>query len=472
MNRILLVRTDLQIPNWAISPPLGVMYLASTLRKNFSQNIRVEIFDMRLYPRAQDRLRKKIQDFQPEVVGLSTISFEAPTMHKVAKMAKEIAPSCRVIAGGPHATIFYDQILKDVNIDYAVVGEGEESFTELVKNLLGGEKYTPLLGVAGRMEGKVFFPGARPPITDLDALPFPAWDLIDIDAYLRFQDMNRSMGKGRYMPLFTSRACPYGCVYCHSIFGKIFRARSPENVLEEVELLRQKYAIEEFQIFDDCFNLDQKRAKQIGKMIAERVPGIRLSFPNGVRGDIIDREFLEIFRRAGAYEISFAIETVTSRLQKLIRKNLDLDKIKDAIYLADKLGYFVQGFFMIGFPTETEAEIRETIDYAVKSPLSAATFFTVIPFARTGLAQLASETGWGGEMNFVDCHYHSACTPYQTSTGLNLRKIQRQAYIRLYLRPGRIWKNISRVPNRPKYFIFFIWHAMVTIFQRDVYSKD
>jgi radical SAM superfamily enzyme YgiQ (UPF0313 family) len=464
--RILFVRTDLKDPNRALSPPLGLMYLASVLRKEAVKPLGMEIFDMRLYSQALPALVSRIRELKPRMVGISTVSFEAQVMHQVAETVKKMIPDCRVIVGGPHATVCYDRILEDKNVDFAVVGEGEKSLVELANHILGGGQVPPLPGVAARENGKVVFPGMRPPIENLDSLPFPAWDLINLDAYLslRFIDMNRNMRKGRYMGLFTSRGCPYGCLYCHSIFGKGFRSRSPENVLEEIKILTKNYGVKEFQIFDDCFNFNPDRAKRIGEMISTQVPGIRLAFPNGIRGDIVDREFLEIYRRAGAYTVTMAVETASPRLQKLIRKNLNLEKVREAILCADRLKYFVQGFFMLGFPTETREEIRETIRFAVESPLGAATFFTVVPFPRTGLAQLIEEMGFSEKVELSNFHYYAKNTYFQLMTGLNLKAMQRQAYLRFYLNPLRLLKGISRAPNKRDFIVTFFLYGIRTFF--------
>lgn len=455
MKKVLLIRNSIKIFGQleAISPPLGLMYLASVLRKNFAGKVEVRIIDLRLFQYSLTELDRNLLEFRPDVVGISTLTYESKMMHVVAGMAKTRVPGCRVVVGGPHPTIYYEQVLEDRNIDYAVVGEGEDSFLELMNHLEGNGRVPPLKGVAFREDESVVFPGKRPAIEDIDSLPFPAWDLIAhyLDSYVKCFDFNRSMGGGRKMGIFSSRSCPYQCVYCHSIFDKGFRARSPENVLEEIRILRDQYAIKEFQIFDDCFNLDLPRAKRIGEMISARVPGIRICFPNGFRTDIADLEFLQIFRRAGAYALAIAVESASPRIQKLIRKNLNLERVKEIVSQADRLKYFVQGFFMIGFPTETREEIKMTVDFALNSPMQMASFWVVVPYRGTELMRIFHECGIQEDFDFENCIYSPRMSAYRAVTGTSLFKIKRKAYLRFYSNPIRWIKGMRRIHNRKKY---------------------
>ncbi|MBK7259204.1 MAG: radical SAM protein [Ignavibacteriae bacterium] len=167
----------------------------------------------------------------------------------------------------------------------------------------------------------------------------------------------------------TTRGCPYRCAYCHNILGKTFRVRSPEHVMREIRMIHDTYGITDFQVIDDIFNLDMDRAKKICDLIVgSRLP-LTLSFPNAIRSDRVDEELIDKMAAAGTKFISIAIETASPRLQRLIRKNLDLDRAFKAIDTITRVGIVTRGFFMIGFPTETEDEARQTIEYAKASSL-------------------------------------------------------------------------------------------------------
>ncbi len=372
-------------------PPLGLMYLAAILRKAGHE---CRIVDLRLSRDVEGLAEKAIRGFSPDIVGISGFYNEANGVHMASALAKTIGgPGLPVMAGGPYATAYPEEVLADLNIDLAAVGEGERSIVPVVSALLANETeaLAEIPGIAYRFEGRVVKTGPALLVDDLDALPHPAWDLVDISAHAgarRFCHLPHR----RYMPLFTSRSCPWHCIYCHNVFGKKFRARSPESVAEEIEILVSRHGIEEIEIVDDIFNLDTARAEAVCDKITARGLRVRLSFPNGVRTDILTPRLLEKMKAAGTYMMGVAVETGSKRLQREIRKNLDLAKVLRNIALCRKMGIMTIGFFMMGFPGETVAEMEETIAFARRSKLNFATFSTVRPFKGTRLWDMA-----GGE---------------------------------------------------------------------------
>ena len=291
-------------------------------------------------------------------------------------------------------------------------------------------------------------------IKDLDALPMPAWDLIDFDIYAKEPNQMVSLKGERYALLFTSRGCPYLCNYCHDIFGKRFYMQSAERILEEIQYLYEERGVDEFQLIDDIFNLHKPRLKKVFGEVARRWPGkIHFSFPNGVRADILDEEVLDAMKTGGVYALAIAIETATPRLQELIDKHLKIEKAAWAINECDKRGFLTMGFFMLGFPTETEAELKATIDFALKSRLTMANFFHVVPQVATPIHPLALKEG-GAEVleatmrdEEVDgANYRDALPWYERAYGYPLRALTRKAYLRFYLAPKRMTRVLGRFP--------------------------
>ena len=210
------------------------------------------------------------------------------------------------------------------------------------------------------MESSGHRPGSS--IPDLDSLPYPDYSLVDLEA---FSNQYLTFSAKIYQPhanILTTRGCAYRCMYCHHILGKKFRARSPENVLAEIRFLHERYGVTDFQIIDDIFNFDIDRAKTVCNLLIKSGLKLTLSFPNGVRGDIMDEELIDKMAEAGTKYVSYAVETASPRLQKLIRKNLDLDRVFRAIEYTAKAGIITRGFFMLGFPTETEAEALQSMN--------------------------------------------------------------------------------------------------------------
>ncbi|MBI2059690.1 MAG: B12-binding domain-containing radical SAM protein [Nitrospirae bacterium] len=446
MGKILLAKARYLTPNnFGMTPPLGLMYLASYLRLHSHHEVRiVDVgYDQHPYGELVDTLR----DFRPDLVGLSALTAEATAMHWAAAQVKACCPDTPVIVGGPHASSYPREVLSDPRIDYLCIGEGEKTFHEFVEQWFGGGRPEDTDGIAFRRDKGVFFSKRRNAIENLDALPFPAWDLVDVHAYGSLKSMS-TMGRRPYMALFTSRGCPYRCTYCHENFGKDFRPRSPDNVLAEVDEIIGRYGIKDFEIVDDIFNWDLSRGKTILDGIASRGPGTAIHFPNGLRCDRMDREFLEKSKEAGCQYLCVAVETVTPRLQLMIKKNLKLDRVKWTIEESVRLGIFTNGFFMLGFPSETEDEIRSTIDFAVRSPLTQAMFFIVTPFAGTALGDWYRIQPGAQKPSFRDFEYfHSRFNLSAISTD-RLYRLQAEAYREFYLDARRLLGIVRHHPRK------------------------
>jgi len=449
MKKILFIRPYLPSYSYVVFPPLGIMYLASAIKKWSENELQIKIIDMNLGRLGLTDIKKQMQNYKPDIVGVSALTHEASVLYRVSRLAKHINPDCRVIVGGPHATIQSQEILIDNNIDLVVIGEGEKTLSELINGICQNDDISLIKGIAYRTNGKVSFTEPREAIGDLDSLPFPAWDLIDIEKYSRATpNMNVLLAEKIYMPIFSSRGCPYNCIYCHNIFGKNYRERSPENILKEIITLHDQYGVKEFHFVDDCFNLNKKRVKDICNGIINEDLKIKIAFPSGLRADILDSELLAILKAAGTYLINFAVETASPRLQKLIEKNMDLEKAGAIIEESEKLGLITKCNFMLGFPTETIAEIQKTIDFAVNSPLTFASFFSVTPYPQTALSELIQKEYPGVGPADYGQHFFSPQPFYSVATGINLREIQKKAYRKFYLSNHRIEKILRLSPRK------------------------
>jgi len=234
------------------------------------------------------------------------------------------------------------------------------------------------------------------------------------------------------------------------VFGKKFRAMSPGRVVRQIRRLVDDHGVKEIHFIDDIFNWDLDRAKEICRRIISEGIRIKIAFPNAIRGDRMDSELIELLAKAGCYAMTFAVETASHRLQKLLRKNADLDKIDWAIGKAYDEGIIPMGFFMLGFPTETREEMEETIRFACRPKMLKAAFFTVVPFPRTKLFDLFRET-YSNEFNLSEYDlgnmiYFSPEPFYRRVTGINLRAVVRSAYRRFYLDPRRLIQIFLRFP--------------------------
>jgi anaerobic magnesium-protoporphyrin IX monomethyl ester cyclase len=439
--RILLIKPYQPQTLLSYSPPLGILYLVSALRRRFGEALSVHVIDAKLEHRVADDLRSDIA--AADVIGLSALNCEADGAYDIARLAKVMDPAKVVVLGGPLAHRQADKVFASCGeIDWVFDGEAERSFPDAIAwHMSGQQPDGTIAGMFFRTDGGIVAPKGNDFVPDLDALPWPAWDLVDFDAYGRVQNMNGWMRGRRYATLFTSRGCPYKCSYCHDVFTKKFRWRSAEDVVAEMSLLIERYGIDEFEIIDDIFNLHKPRLKKIFALLKERHPHQRLyfCFPNGLRADILDRDVVRTLKEAGTYQITVAVETVTERLQELISKHLDLEKTRRCIDYCAEQGITVKGYFMLGFPTETPREIWNTIRYAVTSRLTLASIFVVVPQPRTPLFELAKQEGAEALARVNESHYFGGKSWYALNYRFPLKTAVVLAMIIFHLYPRRLF---------------------------------
>jgi len=194
---------------------------------------------------------------------------------------------------------------------------------------------------------------------------------------------------------------------------------------------------------DDCFNHDLDRAKAIFREIIRRKFDLHITFPNGLRGDRMDEELLDLFQGAGVFRVSYAIEAASPRVQKLIKKNLDLEKLNRAIEATAKRGIFTVGFFIMGFPTETADEMRMTVDFALRSDVHIANFFYLAPYPGTEVSRMAALDGHNVE--FSD--FSDISVNLSAATDDELHNMAKYAYRRFYLNPYRVARILKVVPK-------------------------
>lgn len=465
-KRIMMIRPGKRFPRMGFAPPLGLLSLTSVLRKHLPELFEISLIEQALFDLTSADLKKRLLAFKPDLVCFSCLSVEANELRELCALSKQLFPAVPVWIGGPHATVFYDWELLTGNVDAVGLGEGEQTFLEMVQAWLAGRALDTVPGLALLREGKVALTPEREPIPDLDALPLPAWDLVDFDKYSLQISMNGFVHSTPWALLFSTRACPYQCVYCHDIFGKKVRKRSLESVMTELELLVNTYGVKEIHIVDDIFNLDLPRAKAICDEIVARGLKIKIAFPNGLRADRMDRELIQKLKAAGCYSITYAIETASPRLQARIKKNLDLDKAREVIAWTDAEGLITQAFFMLGFPGETLDEMKATLEFAKSSRVLRAWFFTVVVYPRTGLFDLAKEEYPDFDFknyDFYHLRYWAEETFYTRVTGVDLFKLQRDAYRSFFLRPSVILRILVRFPKNKWFFRGLYWGMRSTI---------
>jgi magnesium-protoporphyrin IX monomethyl ester (oxidative) cyclase len=321
-----------------------------------------------------EELTGKIKRWSPDIVGI-TIPFSgwSKPAFDVASTVKSVDNDIITVLDGQHPSARPAYCLEDQNIDFVVIGEREYTMSELVESIEQGttQDFSQINGIAFKKNGETVVTPPRPLIQDLDSLPFPARHLLPMQAYFDAVKSRpiRGVIHKPWVSMITSRGCPYNCVFCsmHIVMGKQWRARSAENVVDEIEQLVDTYNIQQVDFWDDNMMLDKKRGKAICDLIIERGIDIEWYTPNGVRADTLDESLLRKMRASGCKKIRIAPESGVQRVvDQIIEKNQDLKAVENAILLSRKLGIKVGCFFVIGLIGETKEDMEQTINYAYK----------------------------------------------------------------------------------------------------------
>ncbi|MCX7746871.1 MAG: B12-binding domain-containing radical SAM protein [Clostridia bacterium] len=347
--------------------PIGLMYLSAYMKKYFNRQVETKILSTMTDFNGNEEFSKLLESFMPDIVCIRSVIFYTEKVFQLVDVIREKSPESLIILGGPNVSSDNAVLLNNRKIDIFVEGEGEESLKEIVKTYIEHGK-TMLLdsleslgGILFWKNGKVVGTPKRACLRNLDELPFPDYHGIDLEKYTSF--LNYGYSRRKMGVLFTSRGCPYRCTYCHNVFGKSFRARSAENIYEEVSYLNSEFGICDFCIVDDNFTFDRKRVEKFTDMMITKGPKVNFYFPNGIRADSLTKDLMDRLIASGAIWMTFSLETASKRLQKLIKKNMDIEKLEEMVHYACEKNVITNLCLMVGFPTETVEEAEESLKY-------------------------------------------------------------------------------------------------------------
>lgn len=419
-----------------IAPPMGLAYLAAVLEQH---GYEVEVLDAPVFELTYEKLPSEVERRKPDIVGITATTAVAPSAFKTARIVKETIPEALVVMGGPHITFLPEGTMRtEPSIQIGVIGEGEYTLLDLVKTWEKSRDLRKVKGVIYRENGNLKYAEPRPLIENIDELPFPARHLLPMERYKVF-------GKHEILGLiFTSRGCPFNCTFCSSslIFGKGFRARSPKNVVDEVEEFVEQYKSNHIEFVDDLFILDKKRVKEICREIKER--GLDIIWVCSARADTVDGELFKTIRDAGCIMVYLGVESGVQRVLNLMRKGIKVEQSIRAVKLAKEADLQVVASFVLGIPGETWEEALETIRFAKKLDPDFVQFSLATPFPGTELYRVAKEKGL---LLTEDWTKYTVLKPVMQTEELSEEKLKRlikKAYFDFYLQPHVIWRYIRR----------------------------
>lgn len=370
---------DAYVRDVVLCPPLGLGYIASTL---MAEGFKVGIVDAAIENLALRDIREIIRREDPRLLGVSAATYTYKNALKIAKLAKEVDDSIFTVLGGPHVTFKADEALNEEAVDGVVRGEGEYTILDLVRVLLHGGSLRDVAGLSFTLPGGRHVHNAdRPLIRDLDSLPFPARKTLPLNLYR--------------IPasIITSRGCPYNCIFCaaKALSGGIYRVRSPENVVAEVEEILRIIRPDFLFIADDTFTVFRDRTERI----AEKLREMGLRWVCESRVNTVNREVINILAESGCFSIQFGVESGSQKILDSIGKGITVEQVRRAVRWCLEAGIQPVCSFMVPHPEDTWETIGETERFMEELRKLGVQIFVSLttPFPGTTLYENASELG-------------------------------------------------------------------------------
>lgn len=419
----------------SLFPPLGLLYLGAVLEQHGHIPT---IIDLGREYLTDDQLRHALST--ADVVGLSVYTNNYQHIAELSKKIKEIAPSIPQIIGGPHCIFLKERSLLDIpTADICCIGEGEQVFPEIFEALQGNKRLSDVSGIWFREKGTIRQGKPLQVLTDLDALPFPARQLVQKYTYPFLPGIITN--KTKITTMMTSRGCPFHCKFC-SRYGNIidhygFRKRSADNVIQELLQLNELY--DAVMIVDDNFLADSKRAHTIFDSLIQHKTDIEILII-GARVDAADKALYEKMRQAHVIFISYGIESGNQDVLDFYQKKITLQQIRETLKLAHDAKLITMGYFMLGASIETRQHLENTITFACSLPLDIA-MFGILNYEMGSMM-------WFEEVKKKKILPTEFLVRSDSRRGLGkftveeLQQYVQQAYKRFYFRPSYLFREI------------------------------
>lgn len=436
--------------------PLGLTYIAAAIKEK--RKDKVKIIDAAASKYDIDKLKKILVKLNPDIVGIGILT----PMYLIAKETieniRKILPDVKIIVGGPHVTVFLKQTMEEVpEIDFAVIGEGEITIIELLECIENNKIPSKVDGVIYRKNKEIVLNKPRGTVKDIDVFPFPARELLNMKKYTPAPTYHRKLPS--YMML-TSRGCPYNCTYCSKIFGNLYRFNSVKKIIQEMNILIDKYHAKEIIFRDDTFTINKSHVEKLCNEIIKQGLHKKIKWTCMTRVNLVTKDLLVLMKKAGCWSIHYGIESGSQRLLNLIRKGISLKQCEEAIKWTKEAGIDTKAFFMVGLPTETEEETLKTLEFTKKLDPDWIQVTITIPYPGTALYNTAKEDGtlksfkWEDYQTWAGWADKELVYTPKGRDGEELKRLQKKAMRDFYWRPKFIFGQLKnlRFNNINMYF--------------------
>ncbi len=452
--------------------PLSFGYLAAYTRERI-KDCEFKILDSEVLGLGYEQIKEKIIKENPDIIGFTAPTPAMKHVYKITEfIKKEFNPNCYVVAGGIHPTVMPRRTLEESLIDSAVIGEGEITFFELVREIKNKSfDFGAIKGLAWKnRNGAIEINERRPLLENLDELPYPARDLYDLKLY--YSAPTKKVSDFKATPILTSRGCAFNCIHCPSktIWGGRVRYHSALNVVREIEECINKFGLREFNFFDDTFTVNPARVKEICREIINKK--LNIAWISFSRVNTISEDLVKIMKEAGCRKISFGLESGSQEILDKMRKNATIEMASKAVAVVRKCGLQVHASFMLGNVGETIETIKQTIKFAKSLDLDNATFFITTPYPGTELYEIAKEIN----ADLVNIPWENfapltSAKPILVQNNISAKELvvwQKKAFREFYLRPKYIFHKLKGLKSLD--FLKMIWEGL-RIFYRILLKK-
>jgi len=432
-----------------IMPPLGLASIAAYLER---QGTGADIIDCYARPDSDRAIRDYLLAEKPAFIGLSCTTSSFHDGIRIAEMARQTVPGIKTVFGGPHVSALKEQLFANFPaMDYAVIGEGEETMAELAR--CGQDDPATVKGIIYRRGTEVSFTGYRDKGLELDDLPFPAYEkLAGFPSSYLLPIFNYP--KTPNTSCISSRGCPYSCSYCdRSVFRRSFRYNSANYLYEHLRYLRERFGIRHINFYDDQFTFNRQRVEDFTGMMIDKPLG--MTFNCAIRAEHIDRELLIRMRSAGCWMMSLGIETGDEELLAQHRQNADLEQLAQKIRMIKEAGIRTKGLLMMGLPGETEASIRRSMKYVFSLPIDDFNLAKFTPFPGSPIYENIRELGeFEEDWEKMDCMNFLFVTKGMTRE--RLETLFNEFYQNHFKRPKVLWGYVTMLWRSPDSWLRFI----------------
>lgn len=420
-----------------VAPSLGIGYMAAVLEKH---GYDVDVLDASALELTYDEIGEEIIKRNPDVVSISALTPTIGVALDTADKVKQVKPDTVVVLGGYHPTFEYESVLEEESVDIVVRGEGEYTLLELVQFIESGWDLADVCGLAfhDKDDDKLIVTPDRPIITDLDELPFPAFHLFPMEKY---KILNISTNVAT---IITTRGCPMQCSFCSSaaLHGHHLRRRSPQNVVDEIEIRLKEQNIDTIAFMDDTFTLNKKFVREFCHEIQRR--NLKFWWGCTSRVDTLDEEILQLMKDCGCITIFIGVESADQQMLEKMNKNITVSKTENAFRLARKVGIRTIASCVIGMPEDTKKSINQTIAFVKKLNPNYALYSLATPYPGT---RFYNETFKKNLIQIKDWSKYTLIDPVLETidcSSQELRSIQKMAFIKFYLRPNYLLRQVSQ----------------------------